>query len=92
VICGRPIKSGPVPFAPGIPLCVKRWPAPPSRTTLLRGVKDIVVTWRPRLIVGADGRTSTVRCQLGFTLLHDEPHNLIGGMLIDGVPEWPQDV
>ena len=25
-------------------------------------------------------------------MAHDEPHNLIGGMLIDGVPEWPQDV
>jgi 2-polyprenyl-6-methoxyphenol hydroxylase-like FAD-dependent oxidoreductase len=49
------------------------------------------LTWRPRLIVGADGRSSTVRRQLGFQLLHDEPHNLIGGMLIDGVPEWPQD-
>jgi 2-polyprenyl-6-methoxyphenol hydroxylase-like FAD-dependent oxidoreductase len=48
--------------------------------------------WRPRLIIGADGRASTVRRQLGFTMLHDEPHNLIGGMLIDGVPEWPQDV
>ena len=50
------------------------------------------VAWRPRLIVGADGRSSTVRRQLGFPVLHDEPHNLIGGMLIDGVPEWPQDV
>jgi len=47
--------------------------------------------WRPRLIVGADGRNSNVRRQLGLTLLRDEPHNLIGGMLIDGVPEWPQD-
>ena len=50
------------------------------------------VAWRPRLIVGADGRNSTVRRQLGFAVLHDEPHNLLGGMLIDGVPEWPQDV
>jgi 2-polyprenyl-6-methoxyphenol hydroxylase-like FAD-dependent oxidoreductase len=47
--------------------------------------------WHPRLIVGADGRTSAIRRQLGFTMEHDEPHNLIGGMLIDGVPEWPQD-
>jgi 2-polyprenyl-6-methoxyphenol hydroxylase-like FAD-dependent oxidoreductase len=23
---------------------------------------------------------------------HDEPHNLLGGMLVAGVPEWPQDV
>jgi 2-polyprenyl-6-methoxyphenol hydroxylase-like FAD-dependent oxidoreductase len=50
------------------------------------------VTWRPRLIVGADGRSSIVRRQLGFPVSHDEPHNLLGGMLIDGVPEWPQDV
>jgi 2-polyprenyl-6-methoxyphenol hydroxylase-like FAD-dependent oxidoreductase len=50
------------------------------------------VAWRPRLIVGADGRNSTVRRQLGFAVRHDEPHNLIGGMLVDGVPEWPQDV
>jgi 2-polyprenyl-6-methoxyphenol hydroxylase-like FAD-dependent oxidoreductase len=48
--------------------------------------------WRPRLIVGADGRASGVRRQLGLPMLHDEPHNLLGGMLVDGVPEWPQDL
>jgi 2-polyprenyl-6-methoxyphenol hydroxylase-like FAD-dependent oxidoreductase len=48
--------------------------------------------WRPRLIVGADGRASTVRRQLGITMAHDAPHGLIGGMLVDGVPEWPQDL
>jgi 2-polyprenyl-6-methoxyphenol hydroxylase-like FAD-dependent oxidoreductase len=47
--------------------------------------------WRLRLVIGADGRNSLVRRQLGFIELHDEPHNLIGGMLVDGVPEWPQD-
>jgi 2-polyprenyl-6-methoxyphenol hydroxylase-like FAD-dependent oxidoreductase len=50
------------------------------------------IAWRPLLIVGADGRTSITRRQLGLPLLRDKPHNLIGGMLIDGVPEWPQDV
>ena len=48
--------------------------------------------WRPRLIVGADGRASTVRRQLGFKFHHDPPHNLLGGMLVEGVPDWPQDV
>jgi 2-polyprenyl-6-methoxyphenol hydroxylase-like FAD-dependent oxidoreductase len=47
--------------------------------------------WQPSLILGADGRTSTVRRQLGMTMLHDEPHHFIGGMLVDGVPEWPRD-
>lgn len=50
------------------------------------------LAWRPRLIVGADGRNSIVQRQLGFEVLHDEPHNLLGGMLVDGVPEWPQDL
>ena len=48
--------------------------------------------WSPRLVVGADGRNSRVRHQLGLKLLSDPPHNLIGGMLVDGVPDWPQDM
>jgi 2-polyprenyl-6-methoxyphenol hydroxylase-like FAD-dependent oxidoreductase len=48
--------------------------------------------WRPRLIVGADGRNSRVRRQLGMTVLADPPHNLLGGMLVEGVPKWPQDL
>src|SRR5262249_11455487 len=38
-----------------------------------------------------DGRNSRVRHQLGIRLMADPPHNLIGGMLVDGVPDWPQD-
>jgi len=49
------------------------------------------VEWTPRLIVGADGRNSQVRHQLGFEVKADPPHNLLGGMLVDGVPGWPQD-
>jgi 2-polyprenyl-6-methoxyphenol hydroxylase-like FAD-dependent oxidoreductase len=47
--------------------------------------------WKPRLIIGADGRTSTVRRQLGMEMARDEPHHFIGGMLVDGVPEWPRE-
>jgi 2-polyprenyl-6-methoxyphenol hydroxylase-like FAD-dependent oxidoreductase len=50
------------------------------------------IAWRPRLVVGADGRNSIVQRQLRFAVCRDEPHNLIGGMLVDGVPKWPQDV
>ena len=47
---------------------------------------------KPQLVVGADGRNSTVRKQLGFSTEADEPHNLIGGMLVADVPDWPRDV
>lgn len=45
--------------------------------------------WRPKLVVGADGRNSIVRRTAGIELLSDPPHHLIGGMLVDDVPEWP---
>jgi 2-polyprenyl-6-methoxyphenol hydroxylase-like FAD-dependent oxidoreductase len=44
-----------------------------------------------RLIVGADGRSSTVRAQAGIRLLRNEPTHLISGMLVDHVPEWHQE-
>ena len=55
--------------------------------------RDGVATeWRPRLVIGADGRNSQVRRQLALKVLADPPHNLLGGMLVDGVPDWPQDL
>jgi 2-polyprenyl-6-methoxyphenol hydroxylase-like FAD-dependent oxidoreductase len=48
--------------------------------------------WRPQLVVGADGRNSQVRRQLGLKVLADSPRNLIGGMLVEGVPDWPQEL
>jgi 2-polyprenyl-6-methoxyphenol hydroxylase-like FAD-dependent oxidoreductase len=44
-----------------------------------------------RLIIGADGRSSTARAQAGIRLLHEEPTHFISGMLVDHVPEWPQE-
>jgi 2-polyprenyl-6-methoxyphenol hydroxylase-like FAD-dependent oxidoreductase len=46
---------------------------------------------RPRLVIGADGRNSAVRRRLGVEVNSDPPHNLLGGMLVEGVPEWPED-
>jgi menaquinone-9 beta-reductase len=46
---------------------------------------------RPRLVVGADGRTSTVRVQFGIDQRRAEPTHLIAGMLVEGVPNWPDD-
>ncbi len=44
-----------------------------------------------RLIVGADGRTSTVRRQLGLTLDEDPVDHLMSGLLIDNAYDWPDD-
>lgn len=46
---------------------------------------------RPRLIVGADGRSSGVRAQARIELQHVEPTHLITGMLVEGMAGWPED-
>lgn len=45
-----------------------------------------------RLVVGADGRTSTVRRQLGISLTQTPPNSLGGGMLVEDLHEWPANV
>ncbi|WP_214401836.1 FAD-dependent oxidoreductase [Pseudonocardia lacus] len=42
-----------------------------------------------RLVVGADGRMSTVRRQLGIELQQCAPRTMGGGMLVDGLHDWP---
>ena len=44
----------------------------------------------PRIVVGADGRESTVRRQLGFELHATEPRTIGAGMLVDGTDGWPE--
>ena len=44
-----------------------------------------------RLVVGADGRASGVRAQAGIALHGVAPTHLISGLLVDAVPDWPQD-
>lgn len=46
-------------------------------------------TLRCRLVIGADGRTSTVRRAAGLELRHSTPRTLGGGMLVDGLDAWP---
>jgi 2-polyprenyl-6-methoxyphenol hydroxylase-like FAD-dependent oxidoreductase len=43
------------------------------------------------LVVGADGRASTVRRQSGIKLEHDDPINYIAGLLVDGLEGIPDD-
>jgi 2-polyprenyl-6-methoxyphenol hydroxylase-like FAD-dependent oxidoreductase len=45
-----------------------------------------------RLLVGADGRTSQVREAIGVPLHQDKPHHWFGGLLVDGVEGWSEDL
>jgi 2-polyprenyl-6-methoxyphenol hydroxylase-like FAD-dependent oxidoreductase len=45
-----------------------------------------------RLVVGADGRTSTVRGQLGIELTQTPPNSLGGGLLVENLEDWPGHV
>ncbi len=75
--------------------------------TVVRGVHDVqlsagqpvTVTYssgsagevRARLVVGADGRSSTVRRQAGIPLQRDHPVDYITGLLADGLAGIPDD-
>jgi len=48
-------------------------------------------TVRPRLVIGADGRASTVRTQSGITLNTCPPTHQVTGLLADGASSWPED-
>ena len=49
----------------------------------------VVYELRCRLVVGADGRMSTVRRRLGIALHQTTPRAMCGGMLVDGLHAWP---
>ncbi len=75
---------------------------------LARGVADVHVqtgkrptiafrngtetTLRPRLIIGADGRSSTVRKQAGIQMNIVPPTHVIAGLLVEGASRWPDDL
>ncbi len=48
--------------------------------------------FKPRIVIGADGRNSTVRRQVGIEEHRDPTHHLMAGMLIDNADGWPDDV
>lgn len=54
------------------------------------GEEDHLV--RTRLVIGADGRTSVVRRQLGLDLCSSGVRSFALGLLVDGVDEWPVGV
>jgi len=48
-------------------------------------------TVTPRVVIGADGRGSTVARQAGFARLSDPLHHILTGLLIDDAHDWPHD-
>ena len=44
-----------------------------------------------RLIAGADGRSSTIRRQIGLELDESPVDHLISGLLVEAIDEWPTD-
>jgi menaquinone-9 beta-reductase len=75
---------------------------------LLRGVTDLQVAaaapevrfrhdviehkLNPLIVIGADGRNSTVRGQVGIEQHRDPTHHLMAGMLVDNTTGWPADL
>jgi 2-polyprenyl-6-methoxyphenol hydroxylase-like FAD-dependent oxidoreductase len=45
-----------------------------------------------RLVVGADGRSSSVRRQIGLALESAPAHHLFTGLLVEGAHAWPEDL
>ncbi|MGB7795523.1 MAG: FAD-dependent monooxygenase [Pseudonocardiaceae bacterium] len=50
---------------------------------------DVIYELRCQLVVGADGRMSTVRRRLGVDLHQTTPRTMLGGMLVDDLHAWP---
>jgi menaquinone-9 beta-reductase len=48
-------------------------------------------TLSPRIVIGADGRGSTVARQVGFERLADPIHHLLTGLLVEDARGWPHD-
>ena len=59
---------------------------PPTVTYVHDGAEHSV---QPRLVVGADGRESSVRKQLGFELHATTPWVMGAGLLVADAEEWP---
>ena len=62
-----------------------------SSPTVTYATKGQVTELRTTLVVGADGRASTVRKQAGITLDRQEPMSYIAGLLVDGLDSVPDD-
>jgi len=48
--------------------------------------------FQPRLVIGADGRGSAVARQAAIKFMGEKATHLLGGLLVEGVPDWPEKV
>jgi 2-polyprenyl-6-methoxyphenol hydroxylase-like FAD-dependent oxidoreductase len=55
------------------------------------GLDDIEHELRCRLIVGADGRASAIRRQLGLGLHQSDATSIVTGLLVHGMEWWPTE-
>jgi 2-polyprenyl-6-methoxyphenol hydroxylase-like FAD-dependent oxidoreductase len=62
-------------------------PTPSVSWTDAAGAHDLTA----RLVIGADGRNSVVRRQLGIELVGDEARTLMAGFLAEAIEGWPSD-
>ncbi len=60
--------------------------APPAVSYRTNGATETIDT---TLVVGADGRASTIRRQAGIELHRQDPINYIAGLLVDGLEGYP---
>ena len=56
-------------------------------TVTARGPDGATLTFAPSLVVGADGRSSTVRRQVGIELERHAATHMIAGVLVDGLDD-----
>ena len=64
---------------------------PGERPEVRYELDDVTTTVSAGLVVGADGRSSTVRRRLGTALHQSTPRTMGGGMLVDGLDRWPAE-
>ena len=62
-----------------------------SRRACRTAPKGVERASRTSLVVGADGRQSTIRKQAGITLERQEPISYIAGLLLEGLDGVPDD-
>ncbi len=62
------------------------------RLKCVSGMTAVERTFNPRIVIGADGRNSVVRAQVGIEQHRDPTHHLMAGMLVDDTTGWPADL